>query len=87
MNAENVITAIQTLGFPVVVCIVMLWFIKYLYDTSREDRHKAAERHESELATITLALNNNTDALKAVDKTIAVLMAKEGKEVQQNAGN
>lgn len=55
---ENIITAISTCGFPIVMCLMLLWFIKSLL-----------EKHAEESKEFTTALNNNTLVLqKLCDK-------------------
>lgn len=43
---------ISTLGFPIVVCAVLFWYI-----------NKQEERHKAEMDKITVAIDNNTEAL------------------------
>lgn len=43
---------ISTLGFPIVVCAVLFWYI-----------NKQEERHNKEIEKMTIALDNNTKAL------------------------
>ena len=61
--ANDVITAITTVGFPIVSCLVMGWFV---YDQTEKHRKEVItlnENHKKEIEQITLALNNNTIAL------------------------
>lgn len=58
MNINDVMTAISTLGFPIVMCGALFW--KML----RQD-----EQHKEEMDKLSEALNNNTLALtKLTDK-------------------
>lgn len=52
MDITNVIQAISTVGFPIAMCLILMWYIK-----SNDDNHK------EEMDKITDALNNNTIAL------------------------
>lgn len=52
MDITNVIQAISTVGFPIAMCLILMWYIK-----SNDDNHK------EEMDKITDALNNNTVAL------------------------
>ena len=61
--ANDVITAITTVGFPIVSCLAMAWFV---YDQTEKHRKEVItlnETHKKEIEQITLALNNNTIAL------------------------
>lgn len=69
MDFTNVLTAITTVGFPIVMCCGMAWYVKYITDKNREEIDKLNEQHDSELSEITTAINNNTIALtKLCDK-------------------
>lgn len=58
MDANTIMTAISTLGFPIVMCIALFWKM-----------NKQDETHKTEMDKITEALNNNTLALtKLADK-------------------
>lgn len=52
MDANGIITVIQSVGFPIVMCGAMGWYVKYITD-----------KHNAEMQSITSALNNNTVAL------------------------
>lgn len=49
MDMQNIVTVISAVGFPIVACISMGWFVKYLIDNNNK-----------KISEITTALNNNT---------------------------
>ena len=58
MDFSTVLQAIATVGFPIVMCIVLMWYIK---DTN--------DKHKEETKQFTEALNKNTLVLqKLCDK-------------------
>lgn len=60
---NEIITAITTVGFPIVSCLAMAWFV---YDQTEKHRKEVItlnDNHKKEIEQITLALNNNTIAL------------------------
>lgn len=58
MDMNAVTTAISTLGFPIVMCGVMFWYMI-----------KEKDSHKEEMNSVTEALNNNTMILqKLCDK-------------------
>lgn len=63
MDANVIAGMVQSLGFPIVICGVLMYFIKYILDKNREDVNKLNEQHKEEMSGITEALNNNTVAL------------------------
>ena len=69
---SGVVTIIQTVGFPIAMCIAMGWYVKYTEDKHREDRNGQNERHAKEMETVNKAIDNNTEALRSLEKTIAI---------------
>lgn len=55
--------AVTTLGFPIVCCGAMMWYVKYITDKNREEIDKLNTQHNEEIKEVTLAINNNTIAL------------------------
>lgn len=60
---NEVITAITTVGFPIVSCLAMAWFVYDQTEKHRKDVITLNDNHKKEIEQITLALNNNTIAL------------------------
>lgn len=55
---DNILQAINTVGFPIALTLILLW---YIYDSSN--------KHKQEIDKISEALNNNTLALtKLLDR-------------------
>lgn len=76
MDANGIITLIQSVGFPIAMCGVMAWYVKYTEDRHREDRNGQNERHAKEMHEVSTALDNNTAALHAIEKALAVMETK-----------
>lgn len=60
----DIISVIQTVGFPAACVVAMGWYVKYITDQHREDRNTADQRHKEEIQEVTKALNNNTIAIQ-----------------------
>lgn len=63
-NVNAVTQLISSYGFPIVMCLLMAW---YVYDTNKKHRaevDKLNEQHKEEMKQVTEALNNNTLALQ-----------------------
>lgn len=60
----DVIQLISSVGFPIVACIGMGYYVKYQTDTYREEVKDMQREHKEEIGKITEALNNNTVALQ-----------------------
>lgn len=64
MATSEITTAITNIGFPIVMCLIMCWFMKYLIDKQREELNSINETHKTEMDNMTQALNNNTVILQ-----------------------
>ena len=53
MDIGGITQIIMNAGFPIAMCLVMAWYIKYTND-----------QHKDEISKITEALNNNTLAVQ-----------------------
>lgn len=55
---DNILQAISTVGFPIALTLILLW---YIYDSSN--------KHKEEIDKMSEALNNNTSAItKLLDR-------------------
>ena len=63
MDIQAVLQAITTVGFPIVCCGAMMWYVKYSNDQNKEEVAKLNEQHRNEMTEVTQAINNNTVAL------------------------
>ena len=76
MDVQDVITGISTLGFPIICCLLMMYYVKYSTDNHREEVSKLNEEHRKEMVEVTEALNNNTLALQKLCDYISIKDAK-----------
>ncbi len=63
----GITTVISTVGFPIAICLILLWYI-----------YKLSEMHKSETKEFTEALNQNTLALQKLSDIIS-----EGKDIEK----
>lgn len=61
MDVNSVTQIISTVGFPIAMCIALLWYIKDLTD-----------KHKQETEQFIQALNNNTLVLQKLCDTLGV---------------
>jgi hypothetical protein len=59
MDANAIMTMVQTLGFPIVCCGVLFWRMM-----------KESDNHKAEMEKVTDALNNNTQALIRLEESL-----------------
>ncbi len=60
MDTQGIITLIQSVGFPIVMCGLMAWYVKYITDKNREQITAEREAHKEEMNEVVKAINNNT---------------------------
>lgn len=63
MDFTVLIKSVIDLGFPIAVCLIMMYYIKYDSDKNREQIEKLMEMHREESKGFEQAINNNTIAL------------------------
>lgn len=62
MDIQTITTAISTVGFPIVICLIMIYI-----------NEKQDERHNNEITTLKESLENNTIAItKLIEKLDSV---------------
>lgn len=68
MDWSNIASIIASIGFPIVACIAMALYVKYITDLQRTETKELNEQHTNEMMAfkdeMTAALNNNTLALQ-----------------------
>ena len=64
VNMEQIFSVIGQYAFPIVACVVMGWYVKYIQDNYRKDISEISTRHKDEMDKVTEALNNNTLAIQ-----------------------
>lgn len=70
METVNIVLqAITTVGFPIVCCGVLMYYVKYIRDKDTEMMADIMARHSEEVNTMSAALHENTLVLqKLCDK-------------------
>lgn len=61
---EQIFSVIGQYAFPIVACVVMGWYVKYIQDNYRKDISDISIRHKDEMDNVMTALNNNTMAIQ-----------------------
>lgn len=64
MAINDIMTAITTVGFPIVCCLALAWYVKDQTEKNRAQLNALTEQHRMEISSVTEALNNNTLALQ-----------------------
>ena len=64
MDLSIVLQAITTVGFPIALCLIFCWFIKYKDDNYRTDIHALISKHEIESKSFIEAIDANTSVMQ-----------------------
>ena len=59
MDLSTITNLISSIGFPIVMCIIMMWYIKYTNDKDLEER----KNYYTELNDVKQAIDNNTQVI------------------------
>lgn len=70
MSVQDIVTIIQGVGFPIVMCGAMAYYVKYITDKNRDSMNDLNERHTNEINQVSQAINNNTLALQHLSDII-----------------
>lgn len=69
MDIKVLLDAVSVVGFPIVMCLIFIYYVKYLNDTNRDQINQLQEQHRQETSELTKAVENNTLALtRLLDK-------------------
>ena len=67
----NVITSlIGSIGFPIVMCLILIYYIKYLTEKNTEALTQIMNNHKSESMDFKVAIDNNTKAIEMLSAKI-----------------
>lgn len=70
MNMGEISQLISSIGFPIAMCVLMCYYIKYTQDNYRTDINNLNEKHKEESSKLVQAINNNTLVIKELSERI-----------------
>jgi len=70
MDIASIAQLITSVGFPIVACILMGYYIKTQTDNYRSDVAELQRQHKEEILKVTEAVNNNTVALQKLSDAL-----------------
>lgn len=66
MDGQTIITAISSLGFPIVAAAALFWFVKYIMDSNQRSMDRLFDEQSKRTDDIKSSLDNNTRVLEKV---------------------
>ena len=70
MNMGDISQLISSIGFPIAMCVLMCYYIKYTQDNYRSDINSLNEKHKEETTNLVQAINNNTLVIKELSERL-----------------
>lgn len=70
MNIGELSQLISSIGFPIAMCVLMCYYIKYTQDNYRTDINNLNEKHKEETSSLIQAINNNTVVIKELSERL-----------------
>lgn len=70
MDLQIILTAVSSVGFPIVACGAMAYFFAKVNDNYRTDIKEINASHKAEIDAMTNAINNNTLAIQKLVDTM-----------------
>lgn len=84
---DQAITAVERVGFPIVLVAVLIAGFKYMFDRFMQKSAEEAKQHKEEMDSVTTALNNNTVVLqKLCDKLDTIVQATAQDYITDGSG-
>lgn len=71
---DTIINAVQSLGVAVVLCLLMAYFVKYMFDKFMVQRDADSHLYNEQISALKDAINNNTIVMT---KILSALDVKE----------
>lgn len=71
---DTIINAVQSLGVAVVLCLLMAYFVKYMFDKFMGQRESDSQLYNEQISALKDAINNNTIVMT---KILSALDVKE----------
>lgn len=72
MDMNLIAQLIASLGFPIVMCIILIVFIKYVIDAHRSERKELTERYAILIEELTEVVSNNTNMISKINDKIDI---------------
>lgn len=67
---DTILTVLGNYAFPIVCCIGMAYFVKYMYDQTNARVDKLNEENKNEVDRLSEVIKNNTIALEKMNTLI-----------------
>lgn len=76
---DNVLQAISTVGFPIVSCVALGWFCKWMIETNNKNTERMFDLFAQSSKETREAVENNTKVLEELRDRLEVLNENKSK--------
>lgn len=82
MDAQGITALIGSVGFPIVMCLIMWKYMEQIQSDNKETISKLNESHKEEVDALKESLNNNTNVLTELKTMLQIFVdsTKKGDE-------
>ena len=77
MNIQDIMNAITTVGFPIVMCGVLAWYVKHMTDKFMEMVNAINTQHDNETKNMIKSLDANTKAIELLSQKLGLPVGAE----------
>lgn len=67
---DNIINLIGNYGFPVVICLLLCYYVKYINDKMTETIDNLEKSHLNEIKILTETIERNTQAVTILNERL-----------------
>lgn len=78
MDAQSITTLIGSVGFPIVMCLILMKYMEQVQADNKETIEKMSESHKAETDALKESLNNNTKILTELKTMLTMITDKKG---------
>lgn len=76
MDMNELTPLITSVGFPIVMCIVLLKYMRDMQTENKETYNNMSANHKAEIDSLKESLNNNTQVLVKLETMLSMLSSK-----------
>ena len=79
-EVNAIVQLISTVGFPICMCLVMGYYIKYINDQHKIEIEELNSAHKTETQELTKTIENNTIVMEKLSTKIDTILDLKNKE-------
>lgn len=77
---ENIISMIGNYGFPIVICLLLCYYVKYINDKMTDTINTLEQSHLNEIKILTETIERNTQAVTILNERLNNNVSMDNRE-------